>query len=118
MRNFRLKRFIAALCIAAIVGIGAQAMGAVVYKLWLVDSLTGGAATSLDGIHSGNSDIPNNAFAIAMLSGTSVIQFFKYNSGATDTENTSTHPYVIVPDDLPSTGIWTEQSAVSTWYSP
>lgn len=118
-------RFIIGILVVIIIFAGAviipkTGVAAVVYKLWLCDALTGGTATSLDGIHSGNSDVPNGAFAmiIPAISGVSYIQFFRFNSGATETENTTTHPYQVVPDNLPEYGVWEEVSSVSTWYSP
>jgi len=91
---------------------------ATVYKLWICDGLTGGSATDLDAIHSGTSGVAADALAIVQnigASGTSEVLFFYYSSGATDTENTATHPYTVVPDDLPANGVWKELSGVSAF---
>lgn len=116
----KLKRFIVGVFVIALIIGGAwyvpkTGLAATVYKIWFPDSLTDGAATSLDGIHSSTSGLPNNAMAISMLSGTSLVQFWKYDSGATGSNNTTTHPYTVIPADLPTTGLWTEQAGVSPW---
>lgn len=118
----KFKRFIIALvfssCIIGFVFFAEKfGLATTVYKLVLVDSLTDGTSTSLNGIHSSTSGLPNNAFAFSMLSGTSIIQMWKYDSGATGSNQTTTHPFTVIPADFPSTGLWTEQSvSFSTGY--
>jgi len=113
-----MKRIILIICGTVLLTIYTLAGAAVVYKIAFPDGLTGGSATDLDGIHSGNSNVANGTVAIVTLSGTSKVLFFKYMSEVTGTENTSTHPYLIVPDDLPTTGVWWELSAVSPFFTP
>lgn len=110
------KRVVAAMMILGLLLMGGTgAYSAIVYKLWLADAMTGGTSTSLDGIHSGTSGVPDGAFAIVALNGTSRWHMFRFNSGATGVEVTNTPPRLIIPDNRPSTGVWIELSATTPW---
>ena len=93
-------------------------------KLWLADGLVGdgtsGQSRYLDQIDStaGVSNLVNGDYAMYFNSGESCFQMFLYVSGITATHNVTTHPYVVVPFDDPTTGVWYEMSGISTWYSP
>ena len=113
------KRLLAVLTILGVLLMGsAAAYSAIVYKLWLCDALTGGTSTSLDGIHTGTSQVPDGAFAIVALNSTSRWHMFRFNSGATGAEVTATAPRLIVPDNRPTSGVWLELAGTSTWVTP
>lgn len=71
------------------------------------DSLIGGAIRSLDSHSVG--DLATGDRAVCLVSGE--LLYFKYNSTGTATENVSTHPYVVRPDDYVDGGNWEEQVA-------
>jgi len=116
-----MKKLIVLIFVVAVAALSfAPAHAAVVYKLWLCDALQGNTSVSMDGIHSGNSDLPDGAFAIVIpdVSGVSYVQFFRYDSGTTKDDNVTTHPYQVAPADDPANGVWEEVSGISTWHSP
>jgi len=68
------------------------------------NGLTGGATRNLDSISI--SALSNLDRAIAHDS--EKILFFYFDSSGTEEENTSTHPYIIRPDDYSVSGVWKE----------
>jgi len=78
-------------------------------RVYIKDALTGGTSTSLDGISV--SDLAKYSRAVAFVYDTNDRSYiFEFQAGATDSENTSTHPYRIRPDDYSSQGVWYEQT--------
>lgn len=75
-----------------------------------VDSLTGGAARSLD--YLSVSDLSNGDRAIvAYRSGSSdYLIYMKYYSSGVTAEQTTTHPYYVRPDDYATGGVWCEMA--------
>jgi hypothetical protein len=95
------------------------AESATIKKLWICDGLTGGTSTYLDGINSATAGLPNHALAMVMDqsagSGVSEILFMIFETGVSAAENTSTHPYIIMPDNQPDSGVWVELSGISAF---
>jgi len=73
-------------------------------------ALTGGATRALDALSV--DDLSAGDRAIAMISGDKAL-LFEYDATATDSENTTVHPYKVRPDDYATAGVWIEQEGVS-----
>jgi hypothetical protein len=73
------------------------------------NGLTGGTQRDLD--YLSVADL-NNGDRGVVLTGT-IFYFFKYDSTATDAEDTTTHPFKVRPDDYASAGVWIEQELAS-----
>lgn len=69
------------------------------------NALTGGTQRDLD--YLSVSEIDNGDRAV-VVTGT-LFYFFKYDSTATDAENTTSHPFKVRPDDYATAGVWIEQ---------
>ncbi len=82
------------------------------YTTFNADSLTGGAARALDAIAALTSLVVGDR-AICLVSG--VVSTYVYSEG-TAAENTTTHPFIVRPDDYVANGNkgnWTEQIPLS-----
>lgn len=77
------------------------------YTTYNCDTMTGGAARSLDVLSVG--DLTNGDRAVVMMTAKSY--FFKYNSTGTAAEQVATAPRVVRPDDYSSAGNWEEHVA-------
>jgi hypothetical protein len=80
------------------------------YTTYNCDTLTGGAARSLDLLAVG--DLTTGDRAVVMT--TAASYFFKYNSTGTAAEQVATAPRVVRPDDYSTGGNWEEYVAAST----
>lgn len=69
-------------------------------------SLTGGAATDLDGISV--AALADGDIAIVMDASDNVFHF-EFESAATDAEDVAAHPYKVRPYDYATAGVWIEQ---------
>jgi hypothetical protein len=74
------------------------------YTVYNCDTMTGGAARSLDILSVGALTTGDRAIVLA----TAAAYFFKYNSTGTAAEQAATAPRVVRPDDYSSAGNWEE----------
>lgn len=80
------------------------------YTVYNCDTMTGGAARSLDVLSVGALTTGDRAIVLA----TAAAYFFKYNSAGTAAEQVATAPRVVRPDDYASGGNWEEYVAAAT----
>jgi len=73
--------------------------------------LTGGATRDLDYLSVDDLSDGDRALVKFTSGVSSYLGMFEYDSSGTTTENTTTHPYYVRPDDYSTAGVWAELPA-------